>query len=190
MSKIIFIWLVAGIFLIPSSTNVFGLSCIPPDVAKSFEESDLVFVGEVVAKEYQEPSDEHTLIAETLFSVKEPFKGVFLDNVTVSSNEKFWGINYTKGLEYLVFADYVGSEIQSPLCGPTSLLEFSNVELVRSISENNILPPLKQTSLGISPENVICKDNYEIIFKITDNFPACVKPSTVEKLIQRGWATR
>jgi len=167
--------------------DAFALSCAPPNITESYEESDVVFVGEVVSKEYLEPSNEMELIAESLFSIKEPFKGVNQDSVKVLSNEKFWGINFTQGEEYLVFADYSGSEIQSQLCGPTNLIEFSNIDLVRNISENNILPPLKQISEGIIPENVICKDNYELIFKATDNSPACVKPSTAQKLLERGW---
>ena len=180
--------MIVGIFLTPSYFGeVFGLSCAAPNVTQSFEESDVVFVGEVVSKEYLEPSNEHSLIAESLFSIKEPFKGIFQDHVKVSSDEKFWGINYTLGLEYLVFADYLGSEIQSQLCGPTNLVEFSNVDFIRNISEINILPPLKQFSSGIMLENVTCKNNYELIFKSTDNSPACVKPETKIKLIQRGW---
>ncbi len=180
-----------SIFAVPLTQNsAYGLSCAAPNVTQSFEESDVVFVGEVVSKEYLEPSDELTLIAESLFFIKEPFKGVFQDHVKVSSDEKFWGINFTQGLEYLVFADYSGSEIQSQLCGPTNLMKFSNIELIRKISENNILSPLKQISSGIIPENVTCKNNYELIFKSTDTSPACVKPSTAEKLIERGWGTR
>jgi hypothetical protein len=177
-----------GIFLTSSSfEDAFGLSCAAPNVTQSFKESDVVFVGKVISKEYLEPSNEHTLIAESLFSIKEPFKGIFQDQIKVSSDEKFWGINFTQGLEYLVFADYFESEIQSQLCGPTNLIEFSNINLVRNISEINILPPLKQISSGINPENVTCKNNYELIFKATDNSPACVKPSTAQKLLVRGW---
>ena len=183
--------MVAGIFLIPPSfIDAYALSCAPPNVTESYEESDVVFVGEVVSKEYLEPSNEMELVAESLFSIKEPFKGVNQDPVKVLSNEKFWGINFTQGEEYLVFADYSGSEIQSQLCGPTNLIEFSNIDLIRNISENNILPPLKQISEGNIPENVICKDNYELIFKSTDNSPACVKETTAVKLFERGWAIK
>ena len=42
--------------------------------------------------------------------------------------------------------------------------------------------------MGILPEELECKKGLELVFKVTDNSPACVKPSTAEKLIQRGWA--
>jgi len=48
--------------------------------------------------------------------------------------------------------------------------------------------PFKQISSGIDPYSVTCKEGFELVHKSTDNSPACVKPSTAEKLIQRGWA--
>ena len=54
--------------------------------------------------------------------------------------------------------------------------------------EKREIPPHKQVSSGINPQDVICSEGFELIFKSTDNSPACVKPSTAEKLIQRGWA--
>ena len=48
--------------------------------------------------------------------------------------------------------------------------------------------PLKQMSDGILPENVTCTEGLVIIQKSSNSLPACVKPSSAEKLIQRGWA--
>ena len=50
-------------------------------------------------------------------------------------------------------------------------------------------PPLKQISNGISPENVTCSENFSLIIKITNELPACVNHSSVDKLIQRGWGS-
>lgn len=52
---------------------------------------------------------------------------------------------------------------------------------------NSKLSPIKQIANGISPENVICKEGMQLVFKNTYNSPACVKPTTVDKLIERGW---
>ena len=49
-------------------------------------------------------------------------------------------------------------------------------------------PPLKQISDGVLPENVTCIEGLVIILKSSNNSPACVKLSSAEKLIQRGWA--
>ncbi len=48
------------------------------------------------------------------------------------------------------------------------------------------LPPKKQQSKGRSIINIQCMDNFILIQKY-DSSPACVKPLTAEKLIERGW---
>lgn len=50
-----------------------------------------------------------------------------------------------------------------------------------------MLPPLKQIANGVLPKDIVCKENYELIFKITNNSPACVTLKTAEKLLERGW---
>ncbi|MEX1150583.1 MAG: hypothetical protein WEB28_00710 [Nitrosopumilaceae archaeon] len=50
--------------------------------------------------------------------------------------------------------------------------------------ETTVLPPLKQVKLGVE---ISCKPDLVLITKY-DGSPACVKPETREKLIERGWA--
>lgn len=51
------------------------------------------------------------------------------------------------------------------------------------------LSPLKQVkSLGIFPSNVSCIGELQLIFKITDQTPKCVKAQSTQKLVDRGWA--
>ena len=47
--------------------------------------------------------------------------------------------------------------------------------------------PLKQIANGVSPENITCKEDMLRVFKNTDDSPACVKPTTFDKLIERDW---
>ena len=49
-------------------------------------------------------------------------------------------------------------------------------------------PPLKQIQDGIEPTQVTCTEGLELILKFSTGQPACVKPSSVSKLIDRGWA--
>lgn len=48
--------------------------------------------------------------------------------------------------------------------------------------------PLKQIQEGTDPTNVTCTEGLELVLKLSNGQPACIKPSSVEKLIQRGWA--
>ncbi len=50
------------------------------------------------------------------------------------------------------------------------------------------LAPIKQLKVGIGALDVTCKDGYNLVLKATDNKPACVKSSTFDMLILRGWA--
>ncbi len=61
--------------------------------------------------------------------------------------------------------------------------ELSNTEKVSSLSNS----PKQQIANGVLPKDVICKEGLELIFKSTDGTPACVKPETAKKLIERGW---
>jgi len=47
--------------------------------------------------------------------------------------------------------------------------------------------PLKQFKSGTDPYFVICNQNLQLVIKSSDNSPACVKPSSIERLLKQGW---
>ncbi|MDH3678272.1 MAG: hypothetical protein OEQ12_08235 [Nitrosopumilus sp.] len=49
------------------------------------------------------------------------------------------------------------------------------------------LPPKQQMRWLSDPSEISCKDGLNILFKSTTKEPACVKPETATKLIERGW---
>ena len=49
--------------------------------------------------------------------------------------------------------------------------------------------PMKQMSMGTKSKDVKCNDGFEIIFKATNGMPACVKSSSVQRLMEIGWAS-
>ena len=50
-----------------------------------------------------------------------------------------------------------------------------------------VLSPLKQIKEGIVSENIVCKEGLGLVFKLNGQ-PACVKTTSIEKLIAWGWA--
>jgi hypothetical protein len=64
--------------------------------------------------------------------------------------------------------------------------EDDMMEDVMDDEEEIVISPLKQTTEGIAPENVICKEGLELVFKLNGQ-PACVKTTSIEKLIAWGW---
>ncbi|MEX1150834.1 MAG: hypothetical protein WEB28_01980 [Nitrosopumilaceae archaeon] len=55
--------------------------------------------------------------------------------------------------------------------------------------ESVIDSPLKQFKAGIPLDNIYCKEGLEMVIKSSNNSPACVKPATKTKLMERGWST-
>lgn len=64
----------------------------------------------------------------------------------------------------------------------TSIQIASGEEMDPNIS------PDKQLAAGVGIHEIQCKDGHDLILKTTDWSPACCKSSSVDKLIQRGWA--
>ena len=58
------------------------------------------------------------------------------------------------------------------------------------VSEKTLLVPTpkKQIESGIPASEVVCGKDLEVVFKMSDGNPVCVKPATKENLLKRGWA--
>ena len=51
----------------------------------------------------------------------------------------------------------------------------------------DLLSPLKQFKLGVEPSDVKCREGLVLLLRSTTGTPACVTPSTSEKLVSYGW---
>ena len=58
--------------------------------------------------------------------------------------------------------------------------------LFRSTNSND--SPLKQIKSGTLAKDVQCRADLQLVIKADDNSPACVKPSSVAKLVMWAWA--
>ena len=54
------------------------------------------------------------------------------------------------------------------------------------IKPEDVLSPLKQIKNGIMSKDVVCKQDLKLTFRI-DGQATCVKITSIEKLITRGW---
>ena len=48
--------------------------------------------------------------------------------------------------------------------------------------------PLKQVEMGVEPEDVTCKDSFQLLIRYSGE-PACVKPKSADRLVDAGWGT-
>ena len=75
--------------------------------------------------------------------------------------------------------------------GSMSILSLSVGGIVNYHEVNAVAffpPPLKQIKDGINPTNVTCTEGLELVLKQSTGQPACLTPSSISKLIERGWA--
>lgn len=66
------------------------------------------------------------------------------------------------------------------------LFLFGFVGIQQALGDEVFLTPKTQVQQGIQPEAVMCKETFVLIIKQSYS-PACVKPETAEKLVERGW---
>lgn len=85
-----------------------------------------------------------------------------------------------------------GSATAGIVCGDRlcSESETENFEQrsteMEDISDIRYEPPLKQIKMGMNPLEILCNEGLELVVKI-GNMPACVKPQSISKLLERGW---
>lgn len=149
--------------------------------------------------------DDYTLV----FNIKANQYSSFTIKTPHHNNpDRIW-----KGLDFLAFLD--GTEIKPKLFDEQEFAQFTiilptgtrQIELVpmssvssmpvgRPLSEllfypsefSTLLSPKDQFENEVPPLEIICQENLNLIFKASDNSPACVKPDSIPKLIERGWA--
>lgn len=81
-----------------------------------------------------------------------------------------------------ITAEYEDNTLPNPYT-PQDELDISDTSIIRN---TGVPSPYKQMQNGILVEHVTCNGALEKLYK-SDGSPACVKPSSVAKLIQRGW---
>ena len=58
---------------------------------------------------------------------------------------------------------------------------------VSNAQNNTLLSPLKQLKSGVLAKDITCNQGFRLILKAEDGSPACVKPDTAQKLMEKGW---
>ena len=82
------------------------------------------------------------------------------------------------------------NKLYSMYVGNQTISIIQNMDLTQNNTNSftTSLSPLKQVQSGISPPNVSCKDGLNLIIKASNGMPACVKASSMQKLVEIGWA--
>ncbi|KKK47672.1 hypothetical protein LCGC14_3152810, partial [marine sediment metagenome] len=95
---------------------------------------------------------------------------------------KFDDFNKNKNPSFSKFFD--DSEVHNTMVLPSWFKTRAELWLSEEISDEKF-----NLFLNSAIGAIDCKENFEMIIKINGN-PSCVKPETVEKLIERGWGMK
>lgn len=99
---------------------------------------------------------------------------------------------YPKAGKKILLSEYIVTLKLNPKSDKLSLLTDSKKCLAGVdtcvMAQMRHLSPTKQIKVGIGALDVTCNDGYQLALKAADNKPSCLKSSTLDALILRGWA--
>jgi hypothetical protein len=78
-------------------------------------------------------------------------------------------------------------EAENGFMGSSIMLHIGRDFGPNAMPYNALWSPLKQYESGIESKDVKCNDGFQRVIKSEDDHPACVKPSSVARLLQQGW---
>ena len=110
--------------------------------------------------------------------------GIFEGTVFFSTKDESSGHILRVAGEDTVTAEYEDNTLPEPYTTKDEY-DITGTSMIQKIPP---ISPHKQLINGIMIYDITCKDNLEKIFK-PNGFVACVKSSSIETLMQRGWST-
>ncbi len=120
------------------------------------------------------------LLEETWIRIEgETSSEVLVYNLQIPDGEDRWTIIAESRKEIL---NETSNILENSLNSFTLLKELQNSSEIEKIP-----PPKQQLKNNVAPTDISCKTDLVLIFKSFDNSPACVKLSTAQKLLERGW---
>ncbi|MDE1770156.1 MAG: hypothetical protein KGI28_06350 [Thaumarchaeota archaeon] len=76
----------------------------------------------------------------------------------------------------------------TPQTSTNMTVSTPSTTVTTSKSTTQSMSPLKQFQSGVAAKSVQCQSGFSLVLKAEDSSPACVHSSSVQILIQRGWA--
>ncbi|MDH3204673.1 MAG: hypothetical protein OEL81_08370 [Nitrosopumilus sp.] len=150
---------------------------------EQYQENEVILIGNVISLK-ENPSEgftEYEINVEKFMKNPQTSKTLFVIGSGAQSSEIQLSIDKIFSVNDRVFLFLNEQE------GKYQISPYSFNALIFSPDDEFLLPPLTLFRAGIPSDEIVCRDHLELVLKIGDNSPACVKPSTKEKLIERGW---
>jgi len=168
-----------------------------PDPEDDFRYSDHVITGKIISSEIiKDPREDNsaaTFYDIIIYQVKvEEWHKNPLENDIITVYGTHFPNDVIPEPDWGVVEFEIGDTVYLYINETDDGLEFRKYAsklLQKYIAEESkgYPPPLKQIKSGVSIDEIQCKQNLTLVIKQNVS-PACVKPETRTKLIERGWA--
>ena len=157
------------------------------EIAEFQDGSAFIWRSQQIFKEIRDDIENSNKVSDTYVQIWEAYEQKHTPaQVTILVDELISEFEITSGVESEKSShmeEVFGTETN------TSLELKETIQISSETSdENNVssLSPLKQIKEGVEPENIQCKESLNLIFTSSGN-PACVKETSIQKLVNRGW---
>ena len=187
------------VFVSSSNHTAYACSCMQPlSPDEEVSKYDAVFSGKVINVSEVNLNDPILSSSEPMLvtlDIDKVWKGDKKETIIVKTalTSASCGFPFVENQEYIVYAAAYNDEtLEVNSCSRTSLLSDA-IEDLQELNhgfsiELESMPPLKQIQYGTDPSKITCTEGLELVLKVSNGNPACIKSSSVEKLIERGWA--
>jgi hypothetical protein len=170
------------------SVFAFGVSVsfayvVEKTILEQYQENEIILIGNVTSL-VENPSEgftEYEIKVEKFMKNPQISDTLFVFGSGAKSSEIHLSIEQIYNVNERVFLFLNEND------GKYQISPYSFSALNFNPDEEFLLPPLILFRAGISIDDIVCKDNLELIIKANGESPACVTVKTKEKLIERGW---
>ena len=163
------------------------------DLALEFNEyDDVINSHRQAARHYSSAALEYDFLKDHQNSAKYHQEAALQYHKAAIQLENSGQIQESTKHHYLAGVEYHNSALQYLTLGDFQNYgkQFAESLLNKRMAKygsDYVLPPNLQVRYNLDPKEIQCKSELELIFK-SNGKPVCVKPSSIEKLVQRGWS--
>ena len=180
------------VFLLSSNTMIFAqdndkeLAEFHVKEAKSLEENARIFAiqgdNDSATKEFEKAAEQYSEAATYYRSLGDFFNAAeYNGRASIAHEEASIAHSNLRNFELEILHWFLSNEFKAKSLHQKGIFLFG---------EDYILPPKHQKFIVDDPHDIVCKHGLELIFKASDDSPACVKPTSISKLNERGWTSK
>jgi hypothetical protein len=164
------------------NSDSFGI-LLEMTILEQYQKNEIILIGSVESL-IENPSKgvtEYEINVEKFMKNPQSSSTLFVMGTGAQSSEIHLSIEQIFNVGDRVFLFLNESD------GQYQISPYSFNALTFNPDEEFLLAPLTLYRAGISSDDIVCRNNLELVLKASNDYPACVTSDTKIKLVERGW---